>query len=157
VNPTGNPNSEDFVFNSTLDSESPLPDILAVSYSKREISAYCKDGLCAFGNYSVASYLSFELYDSRIGATIRMRAVDKEWEFPDDAPSVVLSTQLSDDQLGSVVLQSAVTERNHCRTLKVCLSSRTPSFDTIAPLGVLLMAQNRYAEYCSRPRIYSIS
>ena len=127
-----------------------------ISYNEKEISAYCDDGgLCAFGNYSIEGNLSFTLQHLHTGAITQLRSVDPEWQFyGTDAPSVDLRFQMSDGKLGGRVLLSDVTQTNHCKILKVCLSSRVPDFDTLAPLGVLLIAQNSYAAYCSRPRIY---
>ena len=156
VNATGNLNSHVLVLGRPLDPSFPRPDILAVSYDRQEISAYCDDGLCAFGNYTIKPYLSFKLQDSHTGAITQLRAFNKEWEFSDDAPSTELHFQMPDGKLVGTALKSAVTQRNHCETLKVCLSSRTPDLATLAPLGVLLMSQTRFADYCSRPRMYSI-
>ena len=161
VNTTQTPgklNSRFLVLNAPLGSSFISPDISAITYDvrARAISANCAEGLCAFGNYSTTPYLSFTLQDSRTGAITQLCAVDKEWKFHDDAPSVALHYPNTGDKPGRIALQSAVTQRNHCETLKVCLSSRTPDFATLAPLGVLLMAQQTYAEYCLRPRIYSI-
>ena len=126
------------------------PDNLAITYDiqNQAISATCAEGLCAFMNYSIAPYLSFTLQDSRTGAITQLRAADKEWKFHDDAPSVSLRYLNTGDKPGGVALESAVTQRNHCDILKVFLSSRTPDFATLAPLGVLLMAQQTYAESC---------
>ncbi|KIM36091.1 hypothetical protein M413DRAFT_20642 [Hebeloma cylindrosporum] len=155
--PPGNPPSQLLVFNARADSSIIPPDIFAISYDvqAQEISADCANGPCAFGNYSTKPYLSFTLQDSRTGLVTQLRAVDKEWKFPDDAPSVVLRNREAGES-GGIALQSAVTQRDHCENLKVCVSSRTPDFATLAPLGVLLMAQQTYADYCLRPRIYSI-
>jgi hypothetical protein len=152
---TGNINSQFLVFNAPLGTSFTPPDILAITYDiqNQAIFATCAEGLCALANYSTAPYLSFTLQDARTGAITQLRAVDKEWKFPDDAPSVSLSYLDTGDK---PALQSAVTQRNHCEKLKVCLSSRTPDFATLAPLGVLLMAQQTYAQYCLRPRIYTI-
>jgi hypothetical protein len=155
----GNLGSQFLVFDAPLPGSSFIPpDILSITYDvqKQAISANCAKGLCAFGNYSTAPYLSFTLQDSRTGTITKLRAVNKEWKFPDDAPSVVLRYSDAGDKPGGIALQSAVTQRDHCETLKVCLSSRTPDLATLAPLGVLLMAQQTYAGYCLRPRIYSI-
>ena len=156
---TGNINSQFLVFNAPLGASFIPPDILAITYDiqNQAISATCaEEGLCAFANYSIAPYLSFTLQDSRTGAITQLRAADKEWKFPDDAPSVSLRYLDTGDKPGSIALQSAVTQRSHCETLKVCISSRTPDFATLAPLGVLLMAQQTYAEFCSLPRVYII-
>jgi hypothetical protein len=148
-------NSNVLLFTGPLASSFPSPDILGITYSEQEISAYCDDGPCAFGNYSAKPYLAFKLQDSRTGAITQLRAVDKEWEYNNDAPSAVIHFQ-TPNGLGGIALQSAVTQRNRCDVLKICLSSRTPDFTTLAPVGVLLLAQNIYAEYCTQPRLYQI-
>ena len=154
----GSHNSQYLVFNPPLGSSFIPPNISAVTYDvqKQAVSATCAKGLCAFGNYSTAPYLSFTLQNSSTGVITQLRAVNKQWKFSNDAPSVVLRYPDSGDKPGGIALQSAVTQRDHCETLKVCLSSRTPDFATLAPLGVLLMAQQTYAEYCLQPRLYSI-
>lgn len=156
-NGTGNLYPQYLVFNASASASSVPPDISMISYSVQipVISAYCASGLCAFGNYSKEPYLSFTLHDSHTRNVTQLRAVDKEWKFPNDAPSVVLNYQNGDKQ-GGVALQTAVTRRNHCEMLKVCIPSKTPDFATLAPLGILLMAQQTYAQYCLLPRIYSI-
>jgi hypothetical protein len=148
--------SNALIFDGPLVSSFPRPEIQAISYNEQEISAYCDDGLCAFGNYTTTPYLSFKLQDSRTNAITQLHAVDNEWEFNNDAPSVELRVQMSDGKLASIALKTDVTQRNHCASLKVCLSSRTPDFVTLAPLGVLLMAQERYSFYCSQPRLYQL-
>ena len=155
---TGNINSQFLVFNAPLGSSIISPDILAITYDiqTQAISANCAEGLCAFGNYSTAPYLSFTLQDLGTGSITQLRAVDKEWKVPDDAPSTSLRYLNMGDKQGGIALQSTVVQPNHCERLKVCISSRTPDFATLAPLGILLMAQKTYAEYCLQPRIYSI-
>ena len=154
----GNLNYPGLVFNAPAGSSFAPPDIVAISYDiqNQTIFADCAKRLCAFGNYSTTPYLSFTLQDSRTGALTQLQSVDKEWKFPDDAPSVVLRYRGADGKSGGIALQSAVTQRDHCETLKVCLSSRTPDLATLAPLGILLMAQQKYAGYCLQPRIYSV-
>jgi len=58
---SGNINSQFLVFNAPLGSSIISPDILAITYNiqTQAISANCAEGLCAFGNYSTAPYLSF--------------------------------------------------------------------------------------------------
>ncbi|KAF8967420.1 hypothetical protein BDZ97DRAFT_1916712 [Flammula alnicola] len=165
TNATGPVSSQVLVYNGPPDlGLSPVrPSIVSISYNlaDKTLSAYCQNtpaltGPCAMGNYSTTPYLSFLVRDAQTGAKTRLRAQDKEWQFSDDAPSFVLKVQNSDGGLGAIAIQSAVTQRNHCENLKICLSSGTPDFATLVPLGVILMAQDAYSEYCLRPRIYNI-
>ena len=143
---TGNINSQFLIFNAPLGASFIPPDILAITYNiqNQAISATCADGLCAFGSYSMTPYLSFTLQDSGMGAITQLHAANKEWKFPDDAPSVSLCYLNTGNKPGGIALQSAMTQRNYCEILKVRLSSRTPDFATLAPLGVFLMAQQTY-------------
>jgi len=154
TNTTNNLDFQVLRYNGTLDSSFPQPDILAVSYDNKQIFADCNNGRCAFGNYSTQDYLTFDLLDLRTSVITRLHAADKEWEFNDDAPSVVLlHVQPSGDKL--IALQTAVTKQNFCSTLKICTSASTPNFATLAPIGVILMAQQRYTNYCAQDRIRS--
>ena len=115
-----------------------------------------KPAMCGRGQYNTTPYLSFAITELAGGGFTQLRAVDKEWRFPDDAPSVVVSFEGSDGKLGDIAIQSAVTQRNHCNTLKLCLPSRNPTLANLVPLGVILEAQETFSQYCTRPRIYSM-
>jgi hypothetical protein len=144
------------------------PNIQSVSIAypgkSNSISAQCVTTVnsttvpvpCMTGTYQVSPYLNFSLQDS--GDTTYLRAVDKEWQFIDDAPSFVLRYSSSDPRqpLGGIAIQTALTERNHCEVLKVCLGSRKLGFDMLAPLGVAFISQNNFAAYCTQPRIYDL-
>ncbi|EDR00574.1 uncharacterized protein LACBIDRAFT_334024 [Laccaria bicolor S238N-H82] len=144
------------------------PNIQSVSIAspgkKNSISAQCVTTInstsipvpCMTGTYQISPYLNFSLQDS--GNTTYLRAVDKEWQFIDDAPSFVLRYSSSDPRqpLGSIAIETAVTERNRCEVLKVCLGSRKLGFDILAPLGVVFISQNNFAAYCTQPRIYNL-
>jgi hypothetical protein len=141
----------------------PFPDVSSISYNLADLtfSVYCRHTPsstvpCATGNYTTSPYLSFIIRDSNTGEETRLRAQDKEWEFSNDAPSFILRFQDSGGHLSNVNIQSAVTKRSHCETLKICVSSRTPDFATLVPLGIVFMAQDVYSQYCLLPRLYSI-
>ena len=105
--------------------------------------------------YFIHDDFSFYLNDTRINAEIKLRPVDKEWSYSDDAPSFTLRYVEPDDQLGDVVMQTAVTKRNHCELLKICLQVPAPTLDIVVPLGLALWAQDRHTTYCTTPRLYS--
>jgi hypothetical protein len=144
------------------------PNIQSVSIASpgknNSISAQCATTVnsttvpvpCMTGTYQISPDLNFSLQDS--GNTTYLRAVDKEWQFIDDAPSFVLRYSSSDPRqpLGGIAIQTALTERNHCEVLKVCLGSRKLGFDILAPLGVAFISQNNFAAFCTQPRIYNL-
>jgi len=86
--------------------------------------------------------------------TAQLQSVDKEWEFTDDAPSVVVRRRGAgflagmDDVDEMTLVQTAVTKRNHCNVLKVCLGDGALGFDTLASLGLLLRAQTIFSSSC---------
>ena len=110
------------------------PNIQSISITfpgkSNSISAQCATTVnsttvpvpCMTGTYQISPYLSFSLQDS--GNITYLRAVDKEWQFVDDAPSFVLRYSSSDPRqpLGGIAIQTAVTERDH--------SSAKPDFPT---------------------------
>jgi len=160
--PTG---AQIFSFNSS----SPLksqPGIVGVSYNgtSKSFNASClhqsgsssTPGTCAYGRYATEPYLSFSIFDSRVGTNTSLRAFDKEWRYSDDAPGVVIRFEQANGELGDIAIQSAVTRRNHCQVLKLCLPSRTLTLAQLVPLGMILSAQEEYAKYCSQPRIYTL-
>jgi len=157
--------------NGTSLSPATLPEMVQISYnitgdSNNYFQAECmhnvsypsitKPAVCGYGRYNSTPYLSFGITELPGGEYTQLRAVDKEWRFPDDAPSVVVRFKGPDGKLSDIAIQSAVTQRNHCDTLKVCLPSRRLTLANLVPLGVILEAQEAYAQYCTRPRIYSI-
>ena len=111
---------------------------------------------CGQGLFSSSPYLQLILESAN--KTTRVHSVDKEWEFTDDAPSVVLrrracglpslgpTTMGHEDEI--TLVQTAVTRRNHCQELRVCLGERTLGFDTLASLGLLLRAQTLSSGSC---------
>jgi hypothetical protein len=144
------------------------PNIQSVSIASpgksNSISAQCATTVnsttvpvpCMTGTYQISPYLHFSLQDS--GNTTYLRAVDREWNFVDDAPSFVLRYSSSDPRqpLGGIAIKTALTERNHCEVLKVCLGSRKLGFDMLAPLGVAFISQNNFATYCTQPQVYNL-
>jgi hypothetical protein len=142
-----------------------VPLVQSVSYDldKSTLSANCtttndtssEPTACMWG-YFTRDNLSFYLNNTVNNAEIRLRPLYKEWSYSDDAPSFSLYRVKPDsDQLGDMVMQTAVTMRNHCETLKICLRLPTPILDIIVPLGLALLAQDRYAAYCTTTRLYS--
>ena len=95
--------------------------------------------------------LDFTIRDLDSSSTVFLRTVDKEWRFGDDAPSFVLRNLVEP----RLVLQTAVTKRNFCDTLKVCLNDREPGPAVLAALTVALDAQDTFATYCTMPRLYA--
>ncbi|KAF8166707.1 hypothetical protein BJ912DRAFT_1002156 [Pholiota molesta] len=139
----------------------PLTDVSTISYNLTDLtfSVYCQHSSkvpCAIGNYTTSPYLSFIIRDPDTGKAVRLRAQDKEWEFSNDAPNFILKLEDSNGDLGNVDIQSAVTKRSHCETLKVCMASDTLNSATLVPLGIIIMAQDVYSQYCSQPRLYTV-
>jgi len=143
------------------------PNIQSVSITSNSTSAQCATTVnlttvlvpCMTGTYQISPYLNFSLQDSASGNTTYLRVVDKEWEFGTiDSPSFVLRYSSSNpcQPLGGIAIQTALTERNRCNVLKVCLGSRKLGFDILAPLGVAFIAQNNFAAYCTQPRMYNL-
>jgi len=146
------------------------PDIVQITYnmtndSNNYFEAGCmhnathpptvKPAVCGYGRYNITPYLSFAINELAGGFT-RLRAVDKEWRFPSDAPSVVVRFEGPDGKLGDIAIQSAIAQRNHCGTIKVFLPLRNLSLANLVPLGVILEAQETFAQYCTRSIMYSI-
>jgi len=168
---TGSQNWQTLSLNGTSLFPATQPDIVHISYnmtgnSDNFFEAGCmhnvihpstaKSAMCGRGQYNTTPYLSFAITELAGGGFTQLRAVDKEWRFPDDAPSVVVRFEGLDGKLGDIAIQSAVTQRNHCNTLKVCLPSRNLTLANLVPLGVILEAQETFSRYCTRPRIYSM-
>lgn len=109
---------------------------------------------CLRGTFALDAF-AFYLNDSRVNTETILRPTDREWMYSDDAPSFTLHYVQKDGQLGSVVMQSAVTKRNHCELLKICLQVPAPTLDVIVPLGLALWAEDHYATYCNTPRLYT--
>jgi hypothetical protein len=142
-----------------------VPLVQSVSYDldKSTLSAKCttindsssEPTACMWG-YFIRGNLSFSLNNTIINAEVKLRPADKEWRYSDDAPSFSLHhVKPGSDQLGDMVMQTAVTKRNHCEILKICLRLPAPILDIVVPLGLVLLAQDRYATYCTTPRLYS--
>ncbi|TFK32695.1 hypothetical protein BDQ12DRAFT_707569 [Crucibulum laeve] len=111
---------------------------------------------CMEGYYTENEKLTLVIEDTRTHVVTSMQVVNKEWTFKDDAPSFVLRFINPGGEPGNIALQTAVTKRNHCDTLKICLSSDVgPRVDTLAALGLALLAQDQFADYCTRPRLYN--
>lgn len=89
--------------------------------------------------------MSFSLNDARTNTTSNMQAVDKDWQFKNDAPSVLLR-----DENGEEVVRTDVTKLHNCRQLKVCVA-KTSGPGGIFPIGLLLISQSDYAIECTTP------
>ena len=104
--------------------------------------------------YFILDDLSIYLNDTRTNTEIEVRPVDKEWLYPNDAPSFTLHEVRPNGQLGDMIMTSAVTRRDHPEALKICLQAPAPTLDVIVPLGLALWAEDRYATFCYAPRVY---
>ncbi|KAF9468680.1 hypothetical protein BDZ94DRAFT_1304436 [Collybia nuda] len=128
--------------------------IQSVSYDLDEnsISAKCltpnasTPEHCMWGDYHPHDYFAFFLNDTRTNTQIQLRAEYKEWNYSDDAPSFRLNYA---EPNGGRVMETAVTKRNHCESLLICLDSDKPGFETIVPLGLALWAEDAFASYCT--------
>lgn len=109
---------------------------------------------CMWGYFIRKHQFAFFLNNTLTYTETVLRGTYDEWQYPDDAPSFTLNAVEPDGRLGGVVMQTAVTKRNHCEILKICLSSRNPTLDILTPLGLALWAQNTYTSYCKTPRLY---
>jgi len=123
---------------------------------------------CTSGTFNPNNWLSFNLTssiplnDTTVPApstTTFLQAVDKQWAFTNDAPSLILDTvNPATSALQQAVLQTAVTKRGDCTQLKVCIagiSGRESSLvgaEVMAPLGLILIRQADYATECTTPK-----
>jgi hypothetical protein len=145
------------------DSPKFYPPVRSIAYdlNKSTMSATCMNigskvaFPCMWGHFDRDYYFSMSLNDTRTNTVTKLRAVDREWYYSDDAPSFTLNNVAPDGQLGDMVMQSAVTKRSHCELLKVCLSKGAPGLEILAPLGLVLWAEDRYTSYCTTPRLYA--
>jgi len=80
------------------------------------------------------TYLTFSFTDG-----VALRAVDHEWQFSDDAPSVLLR-----DQAGRNILRTVVTKPGDCTQLKVCAIDVAEE-QFLVPIGLLLFSQETFA------------
>jgi hypothetical protein len=145
--------------------ESVYPLLKQVSYDfmGNNISGRCVNGPknstdldsqattpCLEGTVDLGPTLSFTLKDTRTNTTTSLLASDKEWYFPDDAPSVRLhhiSSNIS--SYGEVALTTIVTKPKACNVLKVCIGPGMESgVEMIAPIGILLLKMDDYGVVC---------
>jgi hypothetical protein len=98
---------------------------------------------CVNGNFTAdldsSSYLSFIINDLRSNKTTTYTSVDKEWQFPDDAPSLILH-----DEEGNWVMRTAVTSVQSCEMLKLCVENLTEA-QMFVPIGMILIYQGQFA------------
>jgi len=98
---------------------------------------------CIAGSFNPDSYLTFNLNDLRTNATYNLRAVDKQWEFNNDAPSVTLKDDNDTD-----IIRTDVTNYRHCNQLKVCAASGAGP-EIIVPAALILISQTNFAIVCT--------
>lgn len=116
------------------------------------------------GTFEKQPYLRFAINPSSAGSgnsTVYLHAESREWAYPDDAPSVSLrytggtSATPADLAKSRIALRSALTKRNNPTILKMCSNEVHISLETLAPLGVIMGALNRFSVFISRPRVLS--
>lgn len=147
--------------------ESLYPLVKQVSYDfvGNRISGRCVNGAenstdldseattpCLEGTVDLGPTLSFTLKDTRTNTTTSLLASNKEWHFPDDAPSVRLHRVPSNysSNRGDVALTTIVTKPGECNLLKVCLGPGMESgVEMIAPIGILLLKMDDYGVLCT--------
>lgn len=98
---------------------------------------------CISGTFNPNNFLSFKFHDLRSNATSNLRAVDKQWAFSKDAPSVLLK-----DDSGTEILKTDVTKYRDCTQLKIC-AGQDSGPGIIVPLAVILIRQSEYAIKCT--------
>jgi hypothetical protein len=114
-------------------SSSLYPSISNITYNfvDNSVSGNCTSpssnttSTCIEGYFNPNNYLSFNLTDLRSSSTAYIRAVDKQWAFDDDAPSVLLK-----DSSGAQDNGPSIT----------------------VPMGLILIRQMDYAIYCTTPQ-----
>lgn len=124
---------------------------------------------CLSGNFNPGNFMSWDISSAIPLNTTRdlsvvpqyntsLRIVDKQWDFSDDAPSLILDTLDESGNLADIVLRTAVTKRRDCTQLKMCLNgvpNRVGSAvgaEVLAPLGLVLIRQADYAIECTTPK-----
>jgi hypothetical protein len=140
------------------------PIVSSVSYQlgNNTMSAQCVTGPdpptnttteCMRGTFDPGRRLTFSITDTRatVNATTNLRVVDSDWLFGTGAPSFVLREVPPDrpNELGDIIVQTAVTKWNRCSSLKVCLGRET-GLEMIAPLGLVLLKQDDHADSCTK-------
>ncbi|EJD47288.1 hypothetical protein AURDEDRAFT_163898 [Auricularia subglabra TFB-10046 SS5] len=89
-----------------------------------------------------SSYLEFSIA-ADLGSETRfyaLRAVDHDWQYSNDAPSMILR----DPQTGESIVRTVVTKRDDCKQLKVCVNTRDEA-RMLVPLGLILIYQEKWA------------
>lgn len=72
--------------------------------------------------------------------TSALRAVDRDWQYSDDAPSLILH----DLNVGRNVMRTAVTKRGDCTQLKICANDFGEA-NLLVPVGRILIAQEKWS------------
>jgi hypothetical protein len=103
---------------------------------------------CIEGSFNPGNYLSFDFRDLRTNTSTTLQAVDKEWTFTNDAPSVLLK-----NTSGAEVIRTDVTKPGKfgCTYLKVC-AGQDAGPQIIVPIGLILIRQMDYAIECTTPK-----
>ncbi|KAJ7809190.1 hypothetical protein B0H14DRAFT_2379912, partial [Mycena olivaceomarginata] len=106
---------------------------------------------CSQGSFKDTGVLELSITDPFNSTIAHLRAVDKGWDYgkSDDAPSYILKQVEADGSLGNVVVRTAVTQPEHCNSLKLCANNA--DIATLAPVGLTLFRQNEYSKVCSTP------
>jgi hypothetical protein len=139
-----------------LNQSSPdYPSISNVTYNFKDftVSGMCtslssaETIQCISGTFNPNNFLSFSLYDLQSNATLNLRAVDKEWAFSEEAPSVLLK-----DDSGTEILKTDVTKYRDCTQLKIC-ARQDSGPGIIVPLAPILIRQSEYAIKCTASKM----
>ncbi|EJD45328.1 hypothetical protein AURDEDRAFT_184814 [Auricularia subglabra TFB-10046 SS5] len=86
------------------------------------------------------SRLTFVVHSSPGNRTSTLRAVDKGWQAPSEAPSVILR----DETDGFEAMRTVVTKRGDCAALKVCVAELGEP-EMLVPVGMLLVFMEKWA------------
>lgn len=127
------------------------PSISNVTYNFKDftVSGNCtspssaETAQCISGSFNPNNFLSFSLYDLRANTTLNLRAVDNQWAFRNDPPSVLLK-----DDGGTEILKTDVTKYGDCTQLKMCAGMDTGP-GIIVPMALILIRQSEYAIKCT--------
>ena len=117
---------------------------------------------CLSGNFELDRLtmdLKFNLTAGTPEVHSRAQSNDQSWVWTDGHPAVIYKTLDNDGSLSDTMLQTTLTSKDDCTKLKTCLerskaegSGGVFGPDVLAPLGILLAKQSRYAWLCTKPR-----
>lgn len=86
------------------------------------------------------SHLKFAIDFLPENRTSTLSAIDKGWQAPSEAPSVILR----DAADGHEVMRTAVTKRGDCASLKMCLANIGEP-EMLVPVGMIVVFMERWA------------